>query len=101
LNEEWKQSFGEDFHNLIYPDTVKAIQKINNPYVNELLGNMKSGGSITGSASGAGKGGKTLNELMGKGNPNEQPVFDSRGNLAGYSVDGKVTRLANRDELTR
>jgi hypothetical protein len=66
LNEEWKQSFNEDFHNLIYPDTVKAIQKINNPYVNELLGNMKSGGSITGSASGAGKGGKTVNELTGK-----------------------------------
>jgi hypothetical protein len=65
LNEKWKQTMGADYPNLIQPDTIKALQKINNPDVLEILGEMQSGGNLRGSSDGTGTPGKRVNDLLG------------------------------------
>jgi hypothetical protein len=64
LNEQWKQTMGKNFPNLIEPDTVQAIKRINNPEVNAILGTMLSGGQLSGTSDGAGKGGIKVNSLI-------------------------------------
>jgi len=57
LNETWKTTMGADHPNLIQNETLGAIRKINNPEVSRILGEMSTGGTITGSSDGRGQGG--------------------------------------------
>jgi hypothetical protein len=65
LNDQWKRTMGSDFPDLVNSGTVAALKRINNPEVNNLLGDMQSGGNLRGSSDGAGTPGKSVKELMG------------------------------------
>ena len=57
LNETWKNTMGANHPNLIQPETLGAIRKINNPEVSRILGELSTGGKLTGSSDGRGVGG--------------------------------------------
>lgn len=91
LNDQWKRTMGADYPDLLNKETVSALSKINNPEVNDLLGEMQSGGNLRGSADGTGTPGKSVKDLMGKqpaANPQGTPVY-VKGQLVGYTTDGK------------
>jgi hypothetical protein len=74
LNEQWKQTMNVNYPNLIQPQTIAALKKINDPITNEYLKDMESGGTLVNGMYGVGERGKRVGDLLGNQQQKSQPV---------------------------
>ena len=74
LNQRWVETMHTPYPNLIEPQTIEALQKINDPATNNLLKDLQSGGDLVNGARGVGSPGKRVGDLLGINNQqNSQP----------------------------
>jgi hypothetical protein len=97
LNQRWVQTMGVNYPNLIQPQTIDALKKINDPVTNQYLGQLESGGSLAAGTMGVGSPGQRVSDLlrgqsrqqvMAPGQrPGETPKYVN-GRLVGFTKPG-------------
>lgn len=91
LNERWKQTMGVNHPNLIQPQTVEALKKINDPVTNNYLKDLESGGSLAGGEKGVGSQGKRLGDILGVQKAAPKPMkANMPSQYQKISKDGKI-----------
>ena len=99
LNERWKQTMNANYPNLIQPQTIEALKKINDPVTNNYLKDLETGGTLVNGDKGVGTKGQRVGDLLGNGTqapsafkPGDATQYPqvSRDGKTGKAADGKV-----------
>jgi hypothetical protein len=97
LNQRWKETMHANYPNLIEPQTIEALKKINDPIVNEKLGELESGGSLVNGEHGVGEAGQSVGKLLSANNAQtnqtsqpKTPTPPAAGAIAGRDKQGNV-----------
>lgn len=89
LDERWKQTMHVHYPNLIQPQTIESIKKINDPVLNNYLKDLETGGSLVNGDTGIGEKGQRVGDLLNSTQqaPKQGDTKSYQG--ATYTFDGK------------